>query len=505
MMRFYISLFLVIIFQLTFSQVSKNEAIINQLDEIKTTNPSLTISISSKLLKEKLSLRDQAYVYRALGYANISIGKYSTAQEYIQKAYDVANESGDTLCKIKTTCSMGEWNGMLGLYSEMDHDLSRALKLSRLLNGDNYYTAITKINTIKANMYVNQDKHTLAKKYILKNLSLLKNIKNVSNYNKTLTLSYLGLGDIYNRGTKKADSAIYFYEKGLNIVLKSPDKINLYKFYIGLAEAFAHKKEYNKGIDLCHIALKIKHNSDYEKVFIFKSISKLYLEANKTKEAQIYSDSATIFEEKGEKHLLEALNETNNNKIKTIENKEKQISLLSIIIPVLIGIFILITIFYYLNLKKQKKKFQNYIENLNNSTSTPSEIAIENLSAVTPEINSELEIEILQKLKIFEKEEKFRDKEISLPALAALLNTNTNYLSRIINDHYSKNFNSYINELRINYITKKIAENPVYRNYKISFLAEDCGFVSHSAFSTKFKEITGISPSQFLSFASAEK
>lgn len=81
---------------------------------------------------------------------------------------------------------------------------------------------------------------------------------------------------------------------------------------------------------------------------------------------------------------------------------------------------------------------------------------------------------------------------MSLAVLAGQLDTNTKYLSEVINKHYNMNFNSYINKLRINFIVAKLKSDPSFINYKISYLAEACGFSSHSSFATVFKSITGI-------------
>ena len=58
--------------------------------------------------------------------------------------------------------------------------------------------------------------------------------------------------------------------------------------------------------------------------------------------------------------------------------------------------------------------------------------------------------------------EKFLNKDMSLALLASHLETNTKYLSEVINKYKGKNFNVYINELRINYIVSKLKTNPMY-------------------------------------------
>ena len=113
-------------------------------------------------------------------------------------------------------------------------------------------------------------------------------------------------------------------------------------------------------------------------------------------------------------------------------------------------------------------------------------------------ISNEMESILLQKLTKFELSNKFTNPNMSLASLAGILGTNTQYLSELINKHKEKNFNVYINELRINYIIKKIIEDKKFTNYKISYLAEESGFSSHSIFSKVFKQLTNISPSEFI-------
>jgi len=122
----------------------------------------------------------------------------------------------------------------------------------------------------------------------------------------------------------------------------------------------------------------------------------------------------------------------------------------------------------------------------------------------TPVLLKESENQILLGLEKFEASRKFTNKDMSLGMLAAQLNTNTKYLSDVINRQKHKNFNSYINELRINYITEKIKNDPNYLNFKVSYLAEECGFSSHSTFTTVFKSIVGVSPIMFVEFVRDE-
>ena len=105
---------------------------------------------------------------------------------------------------------------------------------------------------------------------------------------------------------------------------------------------------------------------------------------------------------------------------------------------------------------------------------------------------------ILKSLSELEKSHFYLNKDISLNSVAVELSINQRYLSYVINKHRTKDFASYINELRINYIIDRLKNDDNYLQYKISYLAELCGFSSREVFTTIFKKETGISPSYFI-------
>ena len=156
----------------------------------------------------------------------------------------------------------------------------------------------------------------------------------------------------------------------------------------------------------------------------------------------------------------------------------------------------------FYNRKKSLKEIINYLEiTRNNFISKYTEKKEESKKIFIPKETEQI---ILSKLKRFENSTKFVNKDMSLAVLAGQFDTNTKYLSEIINSNYHVNFNTYINKLRINYIVNKLKDDPNYMNYKISYLAEDCGFTSHSSFTTVFKSITGISPVTFIELLKEE-
>ncbi|MGN7786039.1 helix-turn-helix domain-containing protein [Niabella sp. 22666] len=105
---------------------------------------------------------------------------------------------------------------------------------------------------------------------------------------------------------------------------------------------------------------------------------------------------------------------------------------------------------------------------------------------------------ILNSLSEFEAQQQFTSGTITLSQMAAQINTNIKYLSYVIKTYKGRDFNGYINELRVDYMIRQLKEQSQWRSYKISVLAEKAGFSSHGKFATIFKGVTGLSPSVFI-------
>lgn len=113
-------------------------------------------------------------------------------------------------------------------------------------------------------------------------------------------------------------------------------------------------------------------------------------------------------------------------------------------------------------------------------------------------ISSKTEKTLLKKIEVFENSKDFLKKDVNLNNLAKQFDTNTKYLSEIIKSYKNKNFNQYLNELRIHHLIDELNNNEKVLNTKVSYLASDFGFNSHSSFSTLFTQYVGQSPSEYI-------
>lgn len=153
-------------------------------------------------------------------------------------------------------------------------------------------------------------------------------------------------------------------------------------------------------------------------------------------------------------------------------------------------------VFYKMNQKHQKKK--NYLQKcLDEITILELDIKEENQLEKT-KFEVEIDEDFEQSLQLFEEQKLFLNPKFSLNDLVLELNANRTIVSNYINRSRSKNFNQYINELRINYLLKRIENEPNIKKHTIDALAEETGFNSRKTFSDAFLEHTGFRPSQYL-------
>lgn len=216
------------------------------------------------------------------------------------------------------------------------------------------------------------------------------------------------------------------------------------------------------------------------------------------------NDSISSF---NKKTIDTALNKTISKQEELRLNNISKQSIIYLLTGLMIFIFGISLILQY---KKQKqiKKIEGILRQLeaNHNQSESSEIITQKTATKNTKdekitlMSQEAEEKLLEKLLDFENKNLYLERKVSLPYVAGEIETNTKYLSYIIKKHKGKDFNDYINDLRINYIVEKITHDPVYRQYKINTLAEETGFSSHSKFATVFKASLGVSPSEFIKY-----
>lgn len=90
-------------------------------------------------------------------------------------------------------------------------------------------------------------------------------------------------------------------------------------------------------------------------------------------------------------------------------------------------------------------------------------------------------------------DEEFANINISLEYVAAKLDRNPTYISKVFKQELGYNFSSYLMNKRIEH-SKALLQNPSIKIYKV---AEEVGYVDTSNFIKVFKKQTGISPNEY--------
>lgn len=93
-------------------------------------------------------------------------------------------------------------------------------------------------------------------------------------------------------------------------------------------------------------------------------------------------------------------------------------------------------------------------------------------------------------------EKPYLDSDLTLPKLAEDLNISTHHLSQVINEMHGENFFTFINTYRVAEVKRKI-QDPKFEKYSLLGIALESGFNSKSAFNRVFKNLTGMTPSEF--------
>lgn len=169
----------------------------------------------------------------------------------------------------------------------------------------------------------------------------------------------------------------------------------------------------------------------------------------------------------------------------------------TIIVLIILSILLSVAIFYFFRRNVvYKKRFDALMleyEDKETVVKKMPTIAKENVG-----IPKEIVDAVLVKLDKFEKTHKFTKRSYTLTKLAKELDTNSTYLSKIINITKDMNFANYMNEIRIDYAITQLKESKLFRSYTIKAIAIEVGFNNAQSFSVAFHKKTGIHPSYFL-------
>jgi AraC-like DNA-binding protein len=95
----------------------------------------------------------------------------------------------------------------------------------------------------------------------------------------------------------------------------------------------------------------------------------------------------------------------------------------------------------------------------------------------------------------FEQQQPYLDANFSLSKVSNDLNINQAYLSKAISYKKNTNFNNFVNTYRIAKAKELIQNNP--NQYTLQYIFQTSGFKSQPTFNKAFKDVEGITPSEY--------
>lgn len=432
-----------------------------------------------KYAKEKGNKRQIAMAHISIAHLNNYIGKHAeTAKVLRHYAYDTdyMNEDEKNSLKLNLADAYIEINKMDSAYVLIENGLLDSKKNKDVYRYHQNLGLLGYYHLHSRNYQKAIDVLLECEKYFFTN-------HNGSKRNQNYTLLYLGKS---YAGLQEKEKAVGFFRKIDSLVLKTnyiyPELRDVYTYLIDYYKENGDKEKQLYYVDRF---LKVDQVLDMQFRYISRELPRRY-------------DTPELQQEK-----------------ESITNElTKRKSLFYIVLSLLL-ISHLLFINVYFKYKKSEKNYkkiaQDLIQSVNenrvgkkNDGEIEKEISSEPLLTENTEdktsrtVSEDIARNILHELEIFENNDQFLNKGITLGSLAKKIKTNSKYLSEIINTYKGKNFATYLNDLRIDYAISRLANDKKFRSYKIPFIAEELGYNNEQAFTLAFKKRTGTPLSIYL-------
>jgi AraC-like DNA-binding protein len=238
---------------------------------------------------------------------------------------------------------------------------------------------------------------------------------------------------------------------------------------------------------------KVEPSTEKNQIVVYNILASLYDQKNQMDLAYKYSEMASsklkelqenTFKMNKSHYLydFEQVKAVHDGILKKQADKEQNL------IVMLSGSFVLLVVILFYTFRRKK------------STTSISEAPQEKVTngKTGYNIDSELEEKILKALDDLHQTKQFLNSDFTLQGFAKELETNSTYVSSIVNSKKKQTFKSLITEMRINYIIDKLRNDKKYRNYTIKALAAEVGYTNASAFTRVFKKHQNQTPSEFV-------
>ncbi len=490
------------------------------------------------------SEEDLAKEYYDQGVSFVREGEYNKSIIAYDKAIEMAKKIKDSVLLGQIYTLKGHTYWLDGEYQKAINIDYKALEIHRKTNNLFWECAtLTALATVLKRMGRLEKAYEMTKEVLM--LSGKSSFKDRIDHIAIITSAnevYLAL--------EEYDSVHYFADKAIKLAKKFDSKKNLIHLYVEKGMAYYYQEQYAKAFEylfktkellethevydeffpkvLTHYFLASCHykqqeydkaityllpiieeadDQDRKKMFVIRCyllLANCYAKKNNFEKALYWHNEYTLLNTAYEKVKEEVVDDVIKKEtqqlelnIKNLKNDQAKKQRQKVYAYSIVGFLIIVLMGWSFVYHKKQRTHKIVFNDLMRKVETLE-------TSITKEVTKSIVIDdqkvvvILKGLDKLEQEEYFLKQHCSLQTMAKRLKTNATYLSKIINTHKQKNFKSYINELRIDYVVTTLKEDPKFRKYTIKAIAQEIGFNNAEAFTKAFNKKTGIYPSYFI-------
>ncbi len=483
----------------------------------KYSDVVLAIAIANDLEETRIRvLVNIAIYYQQTDQYEESLAKYLEAEELAKTLPE------DSYIKILIGVNLGNLSIAIGNYEMAIIAMEKVIHLAK--NQDNPDEFNNVAYSVLGTAYLHQKKFPNALKY----MQLSKDLAIKMNRNDNLIRAMINISECYLK-LKRYEDAIENSIQTLQLITseesvesKALTQLTIGIAFIGLNEpskALAPLKE-AKEIAVSGNFLKIKMDSHQHLSKVYESLGDL---KKSLKEQKAYTETREKYLKtlsKAQRLKLEKESETKSDIISQQKesilflSKEKQ---LSIFAGVVLIILLIVSSIIYWNRRRKLAEESLQLQGDKLLLKNENEALKDKLNALAKKIQKqgvpEKEIGIEQPkksslsheeqqqymeliLNFMEEEKPFLDHEIKQSDIADKLKMSVHLFSEVLNVCFQKNFNNFINLYRVD-TAKKLMKNPKFEHYKILAIGYEAGFPSKTSFNRVFKNLVGLTPSEF--------
>lgn len=100
-------------------------------------------------------------------------------------------------------------------------------------------------------------------------------------------------------------------------------------------------------------------------------------------------------------------------------------------------------------------------------------------------------------IRAMETDKLYLDPELNVEKVGRHLQVSPKTISAVLNQHLGKSFNTFVNEYRLEEVKRQL-NDPANANLTLTGIGYECGFNSQATFQRTFKQMTGVSPKEYL-------